>query len=518
MKPLRIALNTSSASEADRLAVHDALSLATLCAGEPWQFVDSSSYYGILCLWIKSAEDLPMLRSAEKRCPADRLIVLSLIELESHAKWKLHLPKGRNYPDALSLADLLRRVQQHLQPETCIQQNEMFDPGIYFGNILELALEDGLARVCMLQDRPPIYLLPNEDTVYMEGTIDLLLPFAVSKADEVKVETMTDEALLEKVGYVKFSSRIGEYASFMEGENFSDARLSHYSRFGFAHARWYAAIAASRGRLVQGAVPQQKLRLSEPPDFIGKYHENLLPLFERLRELPLEKLLASEKQHSDYEIINLYNGCLTLAGANPASARGRAEKSQSLAKKHYTVDDLYQYFDSMPASVLAEKGAVVIAGESAPHKSLLSKTFNALTPTDSDAEQTQVVLTPEKSLFVYEFPEYAKFDFAEEMIAESAWGLLVTIDNSKREPFMELDAYLKLCRAYFSPEVRVVIALVNCEPQTGPSLEEYVRYLDSDGKNYPVLAIDPANASDAAALLMELAGQRIAAGGDQANR
>lgn len=116
-------------------------------------------------------------------------------------------------------------------------------------------------------------------------------------------------------------------------------------------------------------------------------------------------------------------------------------------------------------------------GESAKNETTVAMDYGELT------------LDTGEKLRLYGSPGQRRFDFMWRLLADGALGVVVLLDNSRPDPFDDLEHFLKA----FEPMIaagRVVIAPGRLDTHPEPSLDDYMAKLDSLGHFLPVVPAD----------------------------
>jgi hypothetical protein len=208
--------------------------------------------------------------------------------------------------------NLLSRVQAFLLQNELITE-ERFNPTLHFIGILQATLTDGIAKACSISAESEIYLFPKENAVYIKSETESLIPIVLSEREQISVKEMTDKELLEKVNYANFSSRLSNYASFLEEDFFQDVAAKEYTCHSFTEIHWFSTFLSSQGRLLIETSYDEAIFLPEIPEFISKNYPELVALFSLLDNVTLTSLLSLSTEQSRYEKINFYNACLLLS-------------------------------------------------------------------------------------------------------------------------------------------------------------------------------------------------------------
>jgi len=494
MGSLQLALlNSVSHPKQQHLIIKQNLATAIQCLGNPWRFVEPNQASNLLCVWIETPEDLPKLEAVEKLCPANRLIVLSAIKLQSQAHWQWLSTTKNACPSVLNLINILSRVQAFLLPD--FPSNSVpFDPDHYFTGILQTVLADGVARVCSIPEQTAIYLLPKENTVYINGDMEKIIPLALSKSAHITVKNMTDHELLKQVNYVKFSSRLSDYANFLGEDLFEAAQTTQYCRYSFAEAIWFSTLIASQGNLLADATADETLTFPKLPDFINNHYSDLLADFFELERMTLAERLNANTEKSRYEQINFYNACLLLPDVQHKTTR----QKYSFADLEVVLKELTQQ--------LPESTILIVTGNESVGKSTLCNTLadSSKLPAESALKlELGGIQFGHSNLFLYQMSKTSDIDDASQVLCSNAWGLLVLINNADANPFMELGYYLEFYKSYFN-QAKIAIGITHSDIAAELTLADYVSHLENLQCNYPVLAVNPSRLSDSIALLIAL--------------
>lgn len=109
-------------------------------------------------------------------------------------------------------------------------------------------------------------------------------------------------------------------------------------------------------------------------------------------------------------------------------------------------------------------------------------------------------------IHLYGAPGQERFDFMWEILRKGALGLVLLINNSRRDPFADLDFFLHAFRDFIA-EAGLVIGVTCLDQQQSPAIEDYYAHLRSNnttGVLPPVLAVDARDRADISLLVQAL--------------
>lgn len=112
-------------------------------------------------------------------------------------------------------------------------------------------------------------------------------------------------------------------------------------------------------------------------------------------------------------------------------------------------------------------------------------------------------LSKSERVHLYGTPGQQRFDFMWEILSEGGLGLVLLIDNSRDNPFADLDFYLNAFREFID-KTGVVIGVTQMDRKATPTLGEYGTYLRERIGNYPVFEADARKQRDVSILVQAL--------------
>ncbi|WP_170065260.1 hypothetical protein, partial [Methylovulum psychrotolerans] len=181
-----------------------AASLAIRCLNSDWSLTDNAQA-NLLLVWINSEKDVQAFKILQEKYTDKRLIVWGCNELPVQTSWYLPYPKRNTVPTVLGIANLFSRVQAHFLPAENTPKPDAFVPEQCLLAIVLQALADGKARICLYDDCPPLYLLPNEQAFYLDGSLEQLIPMVLVDRQAIRATEASDHDVLKTVSYVQFS-------------------------------------------------------------------------------------------------------------------------------------------------------------------------------------------------------------------------------------------------------------------------------------------------------------------------
>lgn len=106
-------------------------------------------------------------------------------------------------------------------------------------------------------------------------------------------------------------------------------------------------------------------------------------------------------------------------------------------------------------------------------------------------------------IHLYGTPGQERFDFMWDILSEGGLGLVLLIDNSRENPFNDIEFYLKAFRKFID-DTGLVIGVTQMDVKQTPTLMDYNDYLRSRGQLYPVFEADARKKRDVAILVQAL--------------
>ena len=513
MDKIRLAILNYAGTTKDYSLIHEVLVKAISLLDGGWVLSEPADT-DLMLVWVNAEADIKILQHLDGKYPPENIIVLVSNEYSVSARWQLSYPKQKNLPSILAVTKLLSRVQAHFSPVSRFETRGNFDPNQYFYGLLQKAMADGVARICSYPGCPDVYLLPKENSFYLSGEMEKLIPMMLVDWQDLTVTSVNDQQIIEKVSYVQFSARLSQYMFLEEDSIFQTLNVNKYKRYSLNELVWFCILIVSRGRLLPNMQATDVVLLKQMPEYLrlDYYAREYKPLANCFCGDALSLYEASAiTQFSLYEIIGFINACKALELVERGEAALKIVQSKKSVRS-----DLESNYASV-GSALKGRIKIVIAGSVGSGKTAAIAAISDFSPISTETRPSDSV-TRKKStttvamdygeirfrndlkIFLYGTPGQKRFDFMGQILCENAWGMLLLIDNSENEPFTEIDYYLDLY-ARFLPKLKLVIGITHLDICKSPSLDDYADYLAERGLYFPIVQVDARdNASIANAL------------------
>lgn len=519
MPLLRLAILAPSATEQELALIRQAASLAIRCLNSDWSLTDNAQA-NLLLVWINSEKDVQAFKILQEKYTDKRLIVWASNELPVQTSWYLPYPKRNTVPTVLGIANLFSRVQAHFLPAENTPKPDAFVPEQCLLAIVLQALADGKARICLYDDCPPLYLLPNEQAFYLDGSLEQLIPMVLADRQAIRATEASDHDVLKTVSYVQFSSRLSQYMFLEEDSVFQDIKVKKYKRYAINELLWFSALLASRGRLPHGIGADETVLLKHLPEYLRLeyYGKDYKPLADRLvgNAVNLTEM-PDGTPCSWFEACAFYNACAALSLLESGETALR-----SVLVKHHAREQLAQIFAPVAQQ---NKGRIkiVIGGSVGSGKTAAIGTLSDFSPISTETRPSDTV-TRKKStttvamdygemrfhdnlkIFLYGTPGQKRFDFMSQLLFDNAWGAVLLIDNREDDPFAELAYYLDMVKD-FRHKIHLAIGITHYDLCATPSIKDYADYLGQNDLSYPVMSADARDISSLTHVLGSLTHQ-----------
>jgi len=106
-------------------------------------------------------------------------------------------------------------------------------------------------------------------------------------------------------------------------------------------------------------------------------------------------------------------------------------------------------------------------------------------------------------IHLFATPEEERFDFMWDALTKDAIGLVLLVDNSRKDPFMDLKFFLGAFENYVA-EGRVVIGVTRMDDNPFPALDAYHELVESLGARLPIFELDARRRADVQTALRAL--------------
>lgn len=514
MAVLKLALVAAVEEWKQRQALAAPLELALVWLAGTWQLVEPADA-DVLVISLRDGE--PSQTLWEEWCrvfPLDRIVVHGTGHCAPEARQRFPV-SHRGVPTALSIVSVLLGLEKNLRGTSLAEESHR--PEAYIQGVIEEARADGISRVCTLAADPKIslYLMPKENACYILDDIEQAIPMCAAQRGELRVETIADHELLRKTGYVTFSARLSKYASALGADLFEEIKFKKAKRYPLKELIWFATLVNARGRLLEGCRPDAPVLVKHAPEFIRlPYYQDYLHTA-KLMGTQAQTLpeTAAQTALPIAQIVGFHNACTLLGLAM------RGDEALREARRHMAARERLHSLLRPYAHTRGNRLKIVVAGTVGSGKTTLVSTLSDFSPVTTETRPSDAVAQRKSSttvamdygearftdmkLFLYGTPGQKRFEFMGEILCNTAWALLIMIDNTETDPLAELDYYLRLYRTVL-PRLKVVLGITHCdEAAGGPDLAVYRAQLARQGFHYPVARLDPRDYADAVRFLAE---------------
>ncbi|MGZ8218420.1 GTP-binding protein [Methylomagnum sp.] len=501
MHTLKLAVVALPTEWQQRQQFIDTLELAFSWLAGGWRLAEPEEA-DILVVMLRGDESSLTLWEEQRRIfPVDRIITYDCGHRVDEARWKFP-PSSRGLPTALSIVNVLLKVEEDLLGIGIAEA--AYIPEDYIQGVVNQALIDGISRVCSLPATPQtsLYIMPKEKACYILDNIERSIPICAARRDSLKIDTISDDELLRKVGYITFSSRLANYASNLGSDLFEDINFKKAKRYALKEFIWFATLVNSQGRLLATCAPDEPVLVKHAPEFIR------LPYYQDY--LKASKLMSSQAQRLTEvtaqtslpmrQVVDFHNAC-ALLDLTMQGEQARQEVQRYLSARKQLHDLLKPYAYSRGNRI-----KIVVAGTVGSGKTTLISTLSDFSPVTTETRPSDAVSHKKSSttvamdygesrftdmkLFLYGTPGQKRFEFMGEVLCNTAWALLIMIDNTEPDPLAEVDYYLRLYRAIL-PRLIVMFGITHYNESRCLNLDDYRHHLAQKGTHYPVAKLDP---------------------------
>jgi signal recognition particle receptor subunit beta len=113
----------------------------------------------------------------------------------------------------------------------------------------------------------------------------------------------------------------------------------------------------------------------------------------------------------------------------------------------------------------------------------------------------EIILDHETKVGLYGTPGQDRFNFMWPIICQSAIGIIVLIDHSRKERIQDLGFYLTAFKEYSK---NIVIGITHLDEQKDQMLQIYRHYMKENNYKYPLFAVDARKKDDVLLMLEAL--------------
>lgn len=113
-------------------------------------------------------------------------------------------------------------------------------------------------------------------------------------------------------------------------------------------------------------------------------------------------------------------------------------------------------------------------------------------------------LDDQERVHLYGTPGQERFSFMWDILTEGGLGLVLLIDNSRKEPFRDLQFFLDAFRNFID-STAVTIGITRMDEKASPAIDDYHQHVSSLGwPKLPVLEVDAREKEDMSLLVQSL--------------
>ncbi|PID49243.1 MAG: GTP-binding protein [Proteobacteria bacterium] len=112
-------------------------------------------------------------------------------------------------------------------------------------------------------------------------------------------------------------------------------------------------------------------------------------------------------------------------------------------------------------------------------------------------------LGEDERVHLYGTPGQERFDFMWDILTKGGIGLILLLDNTRKDPFQDMKFYTNAFRDFINRQ-QMVVGVTRMDLQATPNLGKYRQWLDELALRAPVFEIDARERSDVSALVQAL--------------
>ncbi|MEN9432934.1 MAG: hypothetical protein RLZZ422_523 [Pseudomonadota bacterium] len=114
-----------------------------------------------------------------------------------------------------------------------------------------------------------------------------------------------------------------------------------------------------------------------------------------------------------------------------------------------------------------------------------------------------ITLEGNERIHLYGTPGQERFDFMWDILIKGGIGLILLLDNTRKDPFQDMKFYTHAFREFIEQQ-QMVIGVTRMDLQRRPGLAEYRQWLDQLGLKSPIFEIDARSRNDVTTLVQAL--------------
>jgi signal recognition particle receptor subunit beta len=108
-----------------------------------------------------------------------------------------------------------------------------------------------------------------------------------------------------------------------------------------------------------------------------------------------------------------------------------------------------------------------------------------------------------EKIHLYGTPGQERFDFMWDILATGGIGLVLLLDNTRPDPFHDLEFFVSKFRGFIE-STSLVVGVTQMDRSPGPLVEDYHRQMEPLGLNPPIFEVDARRKTDVSMLVQAL--------------
>ena len=163
---------------------------------------------------------------------------------------------------------------------------------------------------------------------------------------------------------------------------------------------------------------------------------------------------------------------------------------------------------------------IIITGAVGVGKSTAIRTYSTSVVVDTDVRATDetsqikkdttvamdygtITLDAETKVHLYGTPGQERFDFMWDILTKGGIGLILLLDNTRKDPFQDMRFYTNAFRQFIEQQ-QMVVGVTRMDLQRSPNLYDYRQCLDQLAIKAPIFEVDARSRADITALVQAL--------------
>ncbi|HMT92144.1 ATP/GTP-binding protein [uncultured Thiothrix sp.] len=106
-------------------------------------------------------------------------------------------------------------------------------------------------------------------------------------------------------------------------------------------------------------------------------------------------------------------------------------------------------------------------------------------------------------IHLYGTPGQERFDFMWDILTKGGIGLILLLDNTRKDPFQDMRFYTNAFRRFIEQQ-QMVVGITRMDIQRAPNLYDYRQWLDQLSLKAPIFEVDARSRADITALVQAL--------------